>query len=98
MPRNLPDTLIANTARLETADGELNGESRGVAPRRRRRRAPAGGKVSGRKFQIADAVFERVAQQAIRKRTNPSAIVNELLDRHLPHFKVEAFDRPPAAE
>jgi len=70
---------------------EMNGQSRGVlhgARRRRGRRPAAGGKVSGRKFQIPDSVFERLLQTAIKKRTNPSAVVSEILNRELRYFEV----------
>ena len=96
----LPETLIANTARLDATDGDGDDQSRGrtSTARRRRRRGSPGGKVTGRKFQIPDAVFERVQQEAIRRRSNPSAVVADFLDRYLPHFRVEKFDKPPTGD
>ena len=68
-----------------------NGESRGplrpTKPRRGRRPKPAGN-VSGRKFQLPDSVFERLQLHAIKKRSNPSAVVADLLDRELPKHKI----------
>jgi hypothetical protein len=70
---------------------ETNGQSRGgfsaSRPRRRRRTMP-GGKVSGRKFQLPDSAFERLQLQAIRKRSNPSAILTDILDKELPKLKI----------
>jgi hypothetical protein len=95
----LQDGILARTvAPLETngepvddqADAE-NGQSRGglrtPRPRRTRRRL-AGEKVSGRKLQLRDAVFERLQLAAIKRRTNPSAIADEILDRNLPKLKI----------
>jgi hypothetical protein len=101
MPRtSLPATLVADTTRLDgPEDGDSNDQSRGASPRsrtRRGRRARPGGKVTGRKFQIPDSVFDRLQQWAFKKRSNPSAVVSELLDRHLPHVDVKFLDRPPA--
>jgi hypothetical protein len=42
------------------------------------------GKVSGRKFELPDAVFERLQLQPIRKRSNPPAVLADILDRELP--------------
>jgi hypothetical protein len=95
---SMPAGLVASTMLPETngeldadqAGAEMNGQSRGGLPggRRRRRRAAAGGKISGRKFQIPDSVFERLQLQAIKKRSNASAIVAEILNRELPQHKI----------
>jgi hypothetical protein len=45
-------------------------------------------KVSGRKFQMRDSVFERLQLQAITKRHNPSAILTDILDKELPKLKI----------
>lgn len=75
----------------DQADGETNGQSRGglraTRPRRGRRAVP-GGKVSGRKFQLPDPVFERLLLHAIKKRSNPSAVLTDILDRELPKHKI----------
>jgi hypothetical protein len=89
-------TTIASQANGELgddqADGEANVQSRGglrpTKPRRGRRAAP-GGKVTGRKFQIPDLVFERLQLHAIKKRSNPSAVLTDILDRELPKHKIE---------
>jgi hypothetical protein len=70
--------------------GEMNGQSRGLRstrPRRGRRPSP-GGRVSGRKFQLPDTVFERLQLHAIKKRSNPSAVLTDILDRELPKHKI----------
>jgi hypothetical protein len=92
--QGMPAGLIVETMPLENAndgDGEANGQSRGDTPRSRARRgrrvAPAG-KISGRKFQIPDAVFERLQLHAIKKRSNPSAVLTDILDRELPKHKI----------
>ncbi len=94
----MPAGLVASTMPPETngeldgdqAGAEMNGQSRGGLPagRRRRRRVATGGKISGRKFQIPDSVFERLLLQAIKKKTNASAIVSEILNRELPQHKI----------
>ena len=91
----MPAGLVASTMPPDTKgelDGELDGaemnvQSRGGVPGSRRRIA-AGEKISGRKFQIPDCVFERLLLQAIKKKTNASAIVSEILNRELPQHKI----------
>ena len=79
----------------DQADVEANGQSRGALrptrPRRGRRPSP-GGKVSGRKFQLPDTVFERLQLHAIKKRSNPSAVLTDILDRELPKHKLATED------
>jgi hypothetical protein len=92
MARSLPATLIADTVLHET-DGNADGvdQSRGAQPRPRRRRslrATPGGKATGRKFQVLDTVFERLMLEALKRRSNPSAILNHILDRELPKHKI----------
>ena len=92
--QGMPAGLIAETMPLENAsdgDGESNGQSRGdnARPRGRRgRRVAPAGKISGRKFQIPDPIFERLQLQAIKKRSNPSAVLTDILDRELPKHKI----------
>lgn len=96
----MPDGMLARTVKPaerngELVDGladvELSGEGRGVnagaKPRRRRRSLP-GGKVSGRKFQLPDSVFERLALHALKNKTNASAVVAMILDRELPKHTI----------
>jgi hypothetical protein len=76
------------------SNGELNGESRGgVTARKTRtrsgRRIAPGDKIRGRKFQMPDSVFERLCLHALKRKTNPSAIVAELLDRHVPKHRIQ---------
>jgi hypothetical protein len=44
--------------------------------------------VTARKFQAPDAVFERLAIHAIKKRSKPSAILSDILDREMPKHKI----------
>jgi hypothetical protein len=91
--QGMPAGLIAETMPLESpndGDGETNGQSRGETSRtrgRRRRSAPSG-KVSGRKFQLPDPIFERLQLHAIKKKSNPSAVLADILDRALPKHSI----------
>jgi hypothetical protein len=78
----------------DQVDGETNGQSRGARTTRSRRgrRVSPGGKVSGRKFQLPDTVFERLQLHAIKKRSNPSAVLSDILDRELPKHKIATED------
>jgi hypothetical protein len=93
----LENGILAKTAAPLEANGELvddqagddlNG-GRGVATRSRRRRPKPGGKIRGRKFQVPDSVFERLALHAIKKGTNPSAVLTDILDKTLPKHRIE---------
>ncbi len=88
--------IMQKTERPHDSNGELgddqagadtNGQSRGGLPGRRRR-AAAGGKISGRKFQLPDSIFERLQLHAIKRRSNPSAVLTDILDRELPKHKI----------
>lgn len=73
------------------ANGHSNGELAGdLKPRSRRpRRKPAAGEKSkGRKLTIRDSVFARLELHAIKKGLTASAIVDDLLDRELPHHRI----------
>jgi hypothetical protein len=89
MPAGLID---ATTPPDGSADGDgENGQSRGETSRargRRGRRVLPGGKVSGRKFQLPDPIFERLQLHAIKKRSNPSAVLADILDRTLPKHSI----------
>jgi hypothetical protein len=61
-------------------------------PRTRGRRIAAGEKVRGRKLQLPDSVFERLALHAIKRKSNPSAMAAEILDRNLPKHKIVTED------
>jgi hypothetical protein len=91
--QGMPAGLIVETTPLEgSADGDSeNGQSRGETSRargRRGRRVAPGGKVSGRKFQLPDAVFERLQLHAIKKKLNVSAVLADILDRNLPKHSI----------
>jgi hypothetical protein len=89
----MPAGLIVETTPHESSndgDGETNGQSGGGTSRargRRRRSAPSG-KVSGRKFQLPDPIFERLQLHAIKKRSNPSTVLADILDRALPKHSI----------
>lgn len=90
--QGMPAGLIAETMPHETVDDQGDEQSRGDTPRprgRRGRRVPTGGKISGRKFQVPDLIFERLQLTAIRKRSNPSAVLSDILDRNLPRWRIE---------
>jgi hypothetical protein len=42
----------------------------------------------GRKLQLRDAVFERLQLAAIKRRNNPSALADEIVDGNLPKLKI----------
>lgn len=98
----LPATLIRPTAPLEAdapesaeVDGSEPNEGQGGAssdarskPRRRRVVTPSE-KTSKRGVYLTDSVWERLQYEAIRKRTNVSAVLGDVLNRTLPRFKVE---------
>jgi hypothetical protein len=92
--QGMPAGLIADTMPLESpndGDGETNGQSRGDTAKsrsRRGRRVAPGGKMSGRKFQLPDPIFERLQLHAIKKRSNPSAVLADILDRTLPKHSI----------
>ncbi len=72
---------------LADVEVQSRGGTSAARPRRRRRALP-GGKVSGRKFQIPDSVFTRLALHAIKTGTSPSAVVAKILDRELPKHTI----------
>ena len=74
----------------DQAELGMNGQGRGssLGKRRRSKRPRPEGKVSGRKFQIPDSVFERLSLHAIKKNTNASAVISDILDRELPKYKI----------
>lgn len=91
--QGMPAGLIVETTPHESpndGDGETNGQSRGETSRARgrRRRSAPGGKVSGRKFQLPDPIFERLQLHAIKKKSNPSAVLADILDRTLPKHSI----------
>jgi hypothetical protein len=100
----MPDNLIRSTMPPEPsgdpvddqADAELNGEGRGGLPARkpkaRGRRIAAGEKATGRKFQVRDRNFEKLQLHAIKKKTSVSAIIDELISRHIPEHRIETAD------
>jgi hypothetical protein len=88
-----PESSASGDPINDPAEGEVNGQGGGEPtappkPRVRRKKPATTGKVRGRKFQIPDSVFERVQLQAIRRQTNPSAVVTEILDKNLPSMRI----------
>lgn len=86
----------------DQADGETNGQSRGglrpTKPRVKRRRGTDDGKRRGCKHSIRETVFERLRQTSIKRKKSMSDLVDDILDRNLPHFEIKQMDGPPAAE
>jgi hypothetical protein len=85
------------TAQPTDDQAEANGEANGngepagdTKPRARRspRKPAAGEKSKGRKLSIRDSVFARLELHAIKKGKTASAIVDEILDRELPHHRI----------
>jgi hypothetical protein len=98
----LPSALIRPTAPPESAEAEApegeaidQGEGRGVAESRpsarprRPRPIAKGDKTSKRGVYLTDGVWERLQLEAIRKRTNVSAIAGDVLERNLPRLRIE---------
>jgi hypothetical protein len=95
-----PTNPAPQPAEVEAAQGEGEdlaepadqgrGDQRSAAPKARRRRpsAPAD-KTSKRGVYLSDAVWERLQLEAIRKKTNVSAIANDVLDRNLLRLRIE---------
>lgn len=97
----LPQALIRPTAPLDLetdqaeaesvdqGEGQGRGESRPAAKPRRRKVVTTADKTSKRGVYLTDAVWERLQLEAIRKRTNVSAIAGEVLERNLPRLRIE---------
>lgn len=83
LPGELPD---------DAGDQGRGGEPAAETPsaRPRRRRAPAGGKTTPRKYSVPDDVHMRAELAALRKKTTVSAIVADILDRNLPRLRIES--------
>lgn len=100
----LPSALIRPTAPPDEPRAEASGaepaepteeQGRGaqeaqtpVRPRRRRLAAPSA-KTNKRGLYLTDAVWEKLQLEAIRKRTNVSAVAGEVLERNLPRLRIE---------
>ena len=77
--------------------GEPAAEGRGPTPEprsaaarpRRRRTLSVAAPTKGRKLHLTDDVADRLYLLAHQRRTTASAIATEILDRHLPRFKLE---------
>lgn len=57
--------------------------------RRNRQGSPAEEETRGRKLSLSDSIHLRLWLSAQERRTTVSAIASEILDRHLPRFRVE---------
>ena len=73
----------------DLADDQADGQSRGDASEAkarspRRRRAPITEKGKGRNLKIPDSVFHRLILEAIRRETDNSKLVTQILDQQLP--------------
>jgi hypothetical protein len=85
----LDDALESEPA--ETTEGQGRGvaESRPLAKARRRRVVASADKTSKRGLYLTDSVWERLQLEAIRKRSNVSAVAGEFLERNLPRLRIE---------
>ena len=88
MPTPLEPSAVVDDQFGETEQG---GETGGATPkpRQRRRRIDPGEKTRGHKLSRPDAVFERLELTAIKRKSTPSAIAAEILDRNLPRLRIE---------
>lgn len=86
-PSEAPDAQ-PDDATDQSRGGEQATETR--APRPRRKRPPAGGKTTPRKYSVPDEVHERAELLAIKRKTSVSAIVADILDRNLPRLRIES--------
>lgn len=100
----LPSALIRPTAPPESAEVEtpdadaveaIEGQGRGAQetsapsrPRRARGVAKAE-KTSKRGLYLTDSVWEKLQLEAIRNRTNVSAIAGKVLEKNLPRLRIE---------
>jgi hypothetical protein len=91
----MDDQVDAGDAPPDDADhgdqgrgGEPAAEPRTARPKRKR--TPAGGKITPRKYSIPDDLHLRVELHALKKGTSASAIVAEILDRNLPRHRIES--------
>lgn len=86
-----PTTPLESVEPAEETEGrgESSPASEGRTPKPRRKRAPVGGETKGRKLSLPDSVYDRLQLLAIQRRSTASAIVAEILDRNLPHLRIE---------
>ncbi|MFI5458985.1 MAG: hypothetical protein ACHRXM_26450 [Isosphaerales bacterium] len=83
------------------ANGQSNGKSRGplraTKPTRAKKgRLKDGEKLRGCKLSIPESIFERLRQQAIKRKISMSVLAAEVLDSKLPYFTVTSSEKPPA--
>jgi precorrin isomerase len=83
------ETLESESAEAIEGQGRGAAESRPLAKVRRRRVVASADKTSKRGLYLTDSVWERLQLEAIRKRTNVSAIAGEFLERNLPRLRIE---------
>lgn len=93
-PTAPPDSEAPESVELESAE-PIEGQGRGAqdtrpaARPRRRRPVATAEKTSKRGLYLTDSVWEKLQLEAIRKRTNVSAVAGELLERNLPRLRIE---------
>ena len=94
----LPGGLLRPTMQPESVDPVETGddssqESRGGAsapnPRPRKKRVIATAPTKGRKLHLPDDIHDRLWLLARSRKSNVSAVATDLLDKALPHWKVE---------
>lgn len=98
----LPGGLLRPTTRPEqgesTVDTIENGddattEGRGgvsvASPRTRRKRVVVSTATKGRKLHLPDDIHDRLWLLARAKKSTVSAVASDLLDKALPHWRVE---------
>jgi hypothetical protein len=92
---------VRDPAAVDEKPAENSAEANGKPKKSRDRRTRAfakSDKISGRKLQLHDSVFERLQLTAIRRKSNPSAIADDILDRHLPKLSIAESEKPTGPE
>jgi hypothetical protein len=88
-----PEPAEAEYVPGEDDQDQGRGPDQGQAKPRTRRRTRAtlskGEKTTPRKLILPDSVFDRLQLLSIKRRQTVSAIVADLLDRNLPHLRIE---------
>ncbi len=84
-----PDTDQGETESVDNGEGGGRTDSRPATRPRRRKPTTATEKTNKRGLYLMDSTWEKLQLEAIRKRTNVSAIAGELLERNLPKLRIE---------
>lgn len=92
-----PDASDAPDDAAAESRGDAPDDSKPAPAKKGRKRAIPAGKTVPRKFVLTEEADERLWQTARKRKTTVSAIVNQLLLRHLPKCEVR-WDAATARE